>query len=334
MCCRSARPVPAVATAITEVSPAAAGSLWIGMSQAADAKDEPVTQRDAESPASPVVARAEEGTAAKGEPATLTGADLSSVPPAASGASLFGAGLLFSALLHAGVLIYLQSERTDDVGPGGVQLEVINVDLVPESELRIGASTPSPGVGNDTYDQDEKDRAEAARRKVTETPPPEGLIKPTDGTSELAAADVMKPDPIHEHREEKADEEKLEKSEEPDIAHDDRGYAKQAQEAVERKERSGSSVTVTPGQISLYALSIQQTLNVNRPHHVGTRGRAVVKFNLSDTGRVQFAAIQKSSGSKLIDDAVLAAISRIRFPIPPGGMTERQRSFMAPVEFR
>ena len=91
---------------------------------------------------------------------------------------------------------------------------------------------------------------------------------------------------------------------------------------------------MTPGQISRYALSIQQTLNANRPHHTGTRGRAVIKFALSNTGSVQFAEIQKSSGSKLIDDAVLAAISRIRFPIPPGVMTERQRSYIAPVEFR
>ena len=306
----------------------------MGMSQAADAKDVVVAQRDAEGPASRLLARAEDGTSAKETAAGLMAADLSSVPPKTSGSGLLLAGLMASAMLHAGILLYLQSDRADDIGPGGVQLEVINVDLVPESELRLGASAPSPGRGNDAYDQDRVDQTKAARREETETAPPEGLVKPTDGTSELAAAEIIKPDPIHEHREEKADKEKLEKTKEPDTAHDDQGNAKQTQEAVERKDRGGSFVTVTPGQISRYALSIQQTLNANRPHHVGTRGRAVIKFGLSNTGSVQFAAIQKSSGSKLIDDAVLAAISRIRFPIPPGGMTERQRSYIAPVEFR
>ena len=46
------------------------------------------------------------------------------------------------------------------------------------------------------------------------------------------------------------------------------------------------------------------------------------------------AEIERSSGSKSIDDAVLAAIWRIAFPAPPGGMSERQRSYTAPIEFR
>lgn len=300
---------------------------------AADAKDKgPMLERDAAAAAPPVAARPDEEVPADEAPAELAAADLFAGQPKTSGSGLLLGGLLASAVLHAGVLLYLQSDMANDIGPGGVQLEVINVDLVPESQLRIGPSTPSPGVGNYTYDQDKKDQTEPARRTVTETPPPEGLIKSMDGTSDLAAADVIKPDPIH--RDEKADKKQLEKSEEPDIARDDQGDAKQVQEAVERKDRGGSSVTVTPGQISRYALSIQRTLNANRPHHVGARGRAVVKFGLSDAGRVRFAAIQKSSGSKLIDNAVLAAISKISFPIPPGGMTERQRSYIAPVEFR
>lgn len=304
------------------------------MSQAADAKDEPVVQRDAESPASPAAAHAEEGTPAKAEPAALTAADLSSVTPATSGRNFFVAGLVASALLHAGVLVYLQSDNAEEIGPGGIQLEAISVDLVPLTSLRSGVPDQAPALGNDAADQDQIDKTEAARREVTDTPPPEGLIKPTEGTSELAAAEVIKPDPIHEHRQEDADKETPEKPIEPSTSNDERGRAKETREARDATVKGGAPVAATPGQISRYALSIQQTLNRNPPRHLGTRGRAVVEFGLTATGSVRFAHIARSSGTKLLDDAVLAVIRKIQFPPPPGSMTDRQRSYTAPVEFR
>lgn len=266
-------------------------------------------------------------------PEDLVAADLSSIPPATSGSRFFGAGLALSLLLHVGVLAYLQSENSDEIGPGGIQLEAINVDLIPLSEWRSGTPNVAPDLGHDAIDQNKKERAEAARQDVTETPRPEGYIKPTDGESELAAAEIIKPDPIPE-RSEEPDKHTPDKPEEPDTANDARGRAKQTQEAVEAQVKGGSSVAATPGQISSYALSIQQTLNRNPPRHLGTRGRAIVKFGLTEVGKVRFAEIERSSGSKLIDDAVLAAIWRITFPAPPGGMSERQRSYTAPIEFR
>ena len=304
------------------------------MSQAADAKNEPVSQRDAVSPASPAPAHAEEGTPAKETLAELTAADLSSVPLATSGKRFLVAGLVASALLHACVLVYLLSDNAEEIGPGGIQLEAISVDLVPLTSLRSGVPDQAPALGNDAADQDRIDKTEAARREVTDTLPPEGLIKPTEGTPELAAAEIIKPDPIHEHRQEEADKEKPEKPQEPGTSNDDRGRAKETREARDAMVKGGAPVAATPGQISRYALSIQQTLNRNPPRHLGTRGRAVVEFGLTATGSVRFAQIAKSSGTKLLDDAVLAAIWKIRFPAPPESMTDRQRSYAAPVEFR
>jgi TonB family protein len=302
------------------------------MTRTAEAKKEPAVKSDADTSASPGDARPE-GSQLSDKLAALIAPDVSLVAPATSGSRFFVTALALSVILHLGVVVYLQWDNTDEVGPGGIQLEAINVDLIPLSDLRSGAPSVAPDAGRDAIDQDKKDPMEAARRDVTERPPPEGFLKPSEGTSDLAAAEIIKPDPLLDGKEQ-LDKEKLDKPEEPDTASDVRGRTKQSQEASDPLVKGGASVAATPGQISQYALSIQQTLNANRPHHVGTRGRAVVKFALSDTGTVQFAEIQSSSGSKVIDDAVLAAISKITFPVPPGGMTERQRSYTAPVEFR
>lgn len=304
------------------------------MNRAVEAKKEPTLEGDVAPPASLEGARSEEGELPEGKVPTLVAFDLSSTLLARGPSRFFAIALVLSLFLHAGPFVYLQWDRADDIGPGGIQLEAINVDLIPLAEWRSGAPNIAPDTGKDAIDQDQKDQAEAAPRDVTETPPPEGFIKPTqEGGSELAAAETMKPDPVME-RVEKPEKDKPEKSEEPDTSKDARGRAKQTQEAADAQVRGGSSVAATPGQISRYALAIQQTLNRNPPRHLGTRGRAVIRFGLTENGSVRFAEIERSSGSKLIDDVVLAAIWKITFPAPPGGMSERQRSYTAPVEFR
>lgn len=303
------------------------------MTHTAETKEELAVESDAEVSASPDDACADDSTSREDKPAALVAADLSSIPPVTSASRFFGAGLALSLLLHVGVLAYIQWNSSDEIGPGGIQLQAINVDLIPLSEWRSGAPNVMPDLGRDAIDQNTKERAEAARQDVTETPLPEGYIKPTDGASELAAAEIIKPDPVVERMEE-PDKDKPDKREEPDTVNDARGRAKQTREAAEAQVKGGSSVAATPGQISRYALLIQRTLNRNPPRHLGTRGRAVVKFGLTEVGSVRFAEIEKSSGSKLIDDAVLAAIRKTAFPAPPDGMSERQRSYIAPIEFR
>ena len=304
------------------------------MSQAAEAKDELVIPLDAGSPASTVPARPGDEPAAERALADVMTVSLPPVPPAVSGSGFLLAGLVLSALLHVGLLLYLQSDSADDVGPGGVQLEAVSVDLVPLSTLRAGAPDQAPDLGMDATEQDKTEKTEAARREVTDTPPPEALVKPTDDASELAAAEIIKPDPSHERRDEEADNDKPDKPDEPATSHDDRGRARQTQQPSDPKAKGGASVAATPGQMSRYALSIRQALSRNRPQHLGTRGRAVVAFGITGTGSVRFAQIVRSSGAKVLDDTILSTIWKIRFPAPPHGMTDQERSYTVPFDFR
>jgi TonB family protein len=305
------------------------------MKSAVVAKHEPEMERDAVDTAPAEGAQAEISKSPDGEMPALTAPDLACALSRPSTPRFFVASLLLSLLLHAGLLAYLHRDyHTDDVGPGGFQLEAINVDLIPLSEWRSGAPNGIPDVGKDAIDQDHREQAEAARREETETPPPEGIVKPSqDDTSQLAAAETIKPDLAPERRDEQ-EKEKPDKPEEPDIVQDARGRAKHSQEATNALVKGGASIAATPGQISRYALDVQRTLNRNPPRHIGTRGRAVVRFGLTETGSVRFAEIEKSSGVKRLDDAVLATIWRITFPPPPNGMTENQRSYTAPVVFQ
>src|SRR5690349_10365039 len=109
------------------------------MTRAAEAKKEPALEDGAETSASPDRTRPESEKPAEEKSPALVAADLSSVPPATSRSRFFAAGLVLSLLLHAGVLAYLQWDDSDEIGPGGTQLEAVNVDLIPLSEWRSGA---------------------------------------------------------------------------------------------------------------------------------------------------------------------------------------------------
>lgn len=304
------------------------------MNRAAEARKTPEVESDADTTASLDGARPEDRKPPEDKTAPLAAADLSSVPPVASRSGFLLAGLALSVLLHLGALVYAQWNSQDEVGPGGRQLQTVEIDLITVSAWLAGRPNQGADTGADADDQDKKDKSEAARRDVTETPPPEGLVKPTVAGSELAAAEIIKPDPVLDRRDEEIDKERPERPEEPGTSNDASGRAKQAQEAREAQFKSGSFVGATPGQISRYGLSVRAALNRNRPLYFGTDGRVVVEFWVTETGRVHRVQIARSSGMKDLDDAAVRSIQKTQFPAPPDGMTEKQRGFRVPFEFR
>jgi TonB family protein len=301
------------------------------MNRATEAKDQLAIHGDAEVSTSPDGARREGDKSIEDKAATLVAADLSAVPRTASWSGLLMAGLALSVLLHVGVLVYLQRHNTDDGGSGGTQLQTVEIDLITASDWLAGARNQGVNEGADADDDVKKDKSEAARREPSETPP-EGFVKPAEGTSELAAAEIIKADPIIERREEEADREKPEKAAVSETPND--GEATQTQEAHENRFKSGSSLGATPGQITRYGLSVREALNRNRPLYFGADGRVVVEFWVAESGGVQRVRIAQSSGLKDLDDAAIRSIQKTQFPAPPNGMTEEQRAFRVPFDFR
>lgn len=296
------------------------------MTGATEAEKEPKPESDADTSASPEGARPEDGA-----PVALMRADLSWVPPVASGSGLPLAGLVLSALLHVGLLLYLQSDTADErPGLGGAELRTVNVDLVPASAFRAGTPHQTPDLGFDALDRDKTEKMETARKHATTTTPLEALIKPADGDSKLAVARVVTPDPSREPRDEEADKEIRD---EPEVSNDKHGRAQQTQAAQPELTKGGASSVASPGQMSSYALSIREAIGRHVPK-LRARGRGVVAFELAETGAVRFVRIARSSGAKALDDAIQAAIWKTQFPVPPHGMTDKERYYIVPFEFR
>lgn len=60
---------------------------------------------------------------------------------------------------------------------------------------------------------------------------------------------------------------------------------------------------------------------------------AKVAFTVAQDGAPRAVRLLQSSGRDDLDAAALAAVSRVRFPAPPAGMSVRQRSYVVPYLF-
>jgi periplasmic protein TonB len=66
----------------------------------------------------------------------------------------------------------------------------------------------------------------------------------------------------------------------------------------------------------------------------GERGTASVAFTIDREGRVSDVRIVRSSGSSVLDDETLAMIRRAQpLPVPPGGTSDQQLSFIVPIRY-
>jgi len=105
--------------------------------------------------------------------------------------------------------------------------------------------------------------------------------------------------------------------------------------AKKNAETRRARVSASRGDILDYAARVNAWIARNKPSARGVRGRAVVYFKLSSTGRLISARIARSSGDQRLDRAAVTAVQRSSpFPRPPKGATSAQLRFSFPVTFR
>ncbi len=182
--------------------------------------------------------------------------------------------------------------------------------------------------------QQDKEEAHAQQAVVMLPPHPEE-------EPEIAAANVVKPDPAREPE----PDPKMERSEQqPGHIKSETGAGAVAQLAQEAKVRGGAAATATaegeaaanasPGERSRYAMLVRDALGPTRPRHEGTSGSVAVTFTLDPAGAVQSVGVVKSSGSPELDEAAMSAVQRTAFPKPPDGMSDAQRSYVVSFDFK
>ncbi|MDZ5646262.1 TonB family protein [Nitrospirillum sp. BR 11828] len=91
-----------------------------------------------------------------------------------------------------------------------------------------------------------------------------------------------------------------------------------------------------PDVLEAYTRAVWQALARHRPAHVAAAGTVVLAISVVADGQVRDAAILTSSGSSVLDDIALRAVSQAA-PLPPPPealLTDGRFSFTVPFRFR
>lgn len=94
------------------------------------------------------------------------------------------------------------------------------------------------------------------------------------------------------------------------------------------------AAAASAGAVRAYARYVSQALAKTKPKGAGDRGTAKVKFTIDADGHLATAEITVTSGSRRLDERVLAAVRSAAFPRPPEGMSIRQLTYEVPYHFR
>jgi protein TonB len=86
--------------------------------------------------------------------------------------------------------------------------------------------------------------------------------------------------------------------------------------------------------VRAYASSVSKVLDRQKPRSRGVKGLVRIQFTVDAGGRPSAPLVLASSGSPRLDDMVIEAVSRMKFPAPPPQMSPRQRTFTVPFAFR
>jgi protein TonB len=86
------------------------------------------------------------------------------------------------------------------------------------------------------------------------------------------------------------------------------------------QSRSSAAVAASRGDLSGYAALVRARVAAHKPSGSGVRGTVTIRFGVSRSGAISFAAIASSSGNAALDRAALSAVHQAApFPAPPGG---------------
>jgi TonB family protein len=277
--------------------------------------------------------------------------------PVVSGSGTrFRSAVLGSLLLH-GLLAawFFLPPWSQGPGLGGDSPDAISIDVVSADALdALGAKQiPAAGLPGSAIDdrpgpENPMDQPEiaAAPEKKPDPPlekPPEALAKPDPvAEPDMPAAEVVKAAPEPPVTE--ALVEPAPKTEKPPDTVEAPPEIRPPQTAIVTGATPAAPQTaVVPaeaaarqasGDAARFALVVRQALGKSRPRHRGTKGRVVITFGLGESGSVRFAEVTRSSGNSGLDAVTLAAVRTATFPRPPASLTDRQRTYVVPFDFK
>jgi protein TonB len=267
---------------------------------------------------------------------------------------LFLASIVCSLSLHVALAAALMRlPASSGYGSGGHVADAIGVELVSSATLESVLTRAAPAVAalpaaSLSEQPPDVERTEIAAQTPRAEPEPEPRAEPERGpelpeepaalepapkASEAPTPDV-KPavtvtEPVAIERAEARG---------TDAAQQEAQAASVAQAASARASTAGEGVagaaSASPGDVERFTLEVRQAIGRAGAAHAGFRGKVRVAFSLDEDGMMRSSAVLQSSGRSRVDEMALAALQKARFPAPPKGLSELQRTYHVTFEFQ
>lgn len=241
--------------------------------------------------------------------------------------------LLASVGFHAGLLVWaVLYFSTQSTGARGTQLEGIEIEIISaaalESMMRAPVADSGGGVtaATDAATMPNPMQPDAAPQttapqileKVTVIAAPEADARIAAALPDLEPSPEITPPEVQPP-----------KVQPPTAAPSEAGGA--TTEANLPSTRQASAAGAAPGDAARYAADVRRVLSRNRPKAGWPAGSVRVAFRVSDTGLVAHAEILIPSRNAQLDQRALAWIGSTRFPTPPVGLTDDERTYALPL---
>lgn len=269
----------------------------------------------------------------------------------------FRATLVGSVLLHGLLAAWLllppwsQGPGLGGDTPDAISIEVISAEALDAlgAKQMPAAGQPGSAVDNLPGPDNPVEQAEivAAPEKQPEPPPEkpvEALVKPDPSVvqePDIAAAEIVKATPEPPVKEQRVETPQPEKPPEtvdapPDVRPPQVAIVAGATPAAPQAAPAPAEAAArqAAGDAARFALAVRQALGKSRPRHAGTKGRVVITFGLAETGGLRFAEVSRSSGNEALDAMTLAAVRIATFPRPPANLSDRQRTYVVPFDYK
>lgn len=238
--------------------------------------------------------------------------------------SPFWPAVFVSVAIHVAALASMSpGGETPQRGGGGTERDAVGVEMITLAALEsLAAKSAAAAAGTPGTDAaNAPDQMAAIAPPATpmpETSQPVIEAPPVQGADELPQAKPADVQNVHEPTSIQA----------ASIA----TFAASSPEAL--AQDGVAAATASPGDMTQFEIEVRDALGRNRPAFPGATGHVEVVFGLSAFGDLRSVSITRSSGNDKLDKIVLRTIKATRFPLPPAGMSDLQRSFSVPFDFQ
>ncbi len=91
--------------------------------------------------------------------------------------------------------------------------------------------------------------------------------------------------------------------------------------------------SASPGAVARFNAEVRRALGRNRPRG-WPQGHLLLAFSVSDTGRVENAALTQASANDRLNRLTLDWIATVDMPVPPQGLPASERRYTIPITVR